>query len=217
MFSHNYKAKRNQKWGRKMNERKDFSYRSHSNQNASQNQNLSPISPLNIKVLVEIANSIIELNLSKKIKMSSQVIDIQDITWAASPVDYQINLLADKLWISGKLTAELTYTKRENPNVLQQYITIPWKKTCSLEYLYPPIPPIHDEKKHFTFNTLSGMVTDHYEQILHHNEPPILEIVLTKIITSKNCIKENNHSYLMLDINCEFYYRLYQNQVVKKK
>ncbi|MDP4085582.1 MAG: hypothetical protein Q8934_13340 [Bacillota bacterium] len=215
-----------------MNERRDFPNHSDIHQplnfsevgksgvNKEQTKQTSfSFAPENIKVLVEIANSSFDISLNKKIKMSANIVDILDITWTTSPVNYQVNIHANTLWISGKLTAGLMYTKTNNPKIHLQHITIPWKKNCSLEFTYPPIPPLGDEKKHFEFTnqTSNQHSTEHYEQIIYHNEHPILEVVSTRVITSKDITEENTHFYLNLHINSEIFYRLFQYQVLRKK
>ncbi|WML45236.1 hypothetical protein [Neobacillus sp. PS3-40] len=175
-------------------------------------------SPQSIKVLVEIANSMFEFDISKKIKMNPRINEVQDINWSTSPVDYQININAKKLWLSSNLIAEIIYTKITDPRVYSQTITIPWKKTCNLEYNYPPIVPLSNKKKHYEFTQQHPDDTsnEHYEQIIYNNDKPVLEIVSTKIVTSKDIIT-NKFSYLFLNINCEVFFRLFQNQVLHIK
>jgi hypothetical protein len=198
----------------------DFPNRS---QNFNQERNLNDIPvtipPQNIKILVEIANSTFDFCINKKIKMNSNVQKIQDITWRTSPISHQIHLGANKLWVSSELIAQITYTKGNHSKVYNQTLSFPWKKTCNLQYLYPPMIPLSNEKKHYEFTEQqhSSHLIEHYEQIIYNNENPILDIISTKIISSTEIVTINNINYLLLNINCEISYRLFQYQVVKNK
>jgi hypothetical protein len=172
-----------------------------------------PIPPINMKVLVEIANSTFDFSMSKQIQMSTSTINIMDITWSTSPVYYQINLLANLLWISGELIAQITYTKGNQSKVYQQTLNFHWKKACPLQYCYPPIIPLSNEKRNYGMTDSS---TEHYEQIIYHNENLVLDIITTKINTSKDILTKNKLPFLLLNINCEIFYRLFQYQVITK-
>lgn len=183
-------------------------------QDATDNHQLSRT----IKVLVEIVNSTFDFSISKNIKISDKINEILDINWSLSPVDYQINLLANMLWISGKLNAEITYTKTNNSKIHLQNLFIPWKNTFKLEYIYPPILPLSNEKTHYDFwpSNDEPFGSTHYEQVIHQNDKAILEITSSKIITTKHTKTIKNSSYLILDIHCEMFYRIWQNQLQKQ-
>jgi hypothetical protein len=192
-----------------MREWNDFFNQSH-HQNIQNNS--SP--PQAVKVLVEIANSMFDFNLSKKIKMNSSIQEIQDISWSTTSIHYQINLNANLLWVSGELVAQITYTKGVHSKIYIQTLHFPWKKTCHLQYTYPPIPPLCNEKKHFQVAKESSI--EHYEQTIYDNEYPLFEITSTEIVTSKEILHKNSLFYLQLDINCQIHFRIFQFQVIRK-
>jgi hypothetical protein len=198
----------------------EFSNSSH-NFNEERKQNDIPVSlpPQNIKILVEIANSTFDFSINKKIKMNPNVQKIHDITWRTSPISYQIHLSANKLWVSSELIAQIIYTKGNHSKVYNQTLSFPWKKTCNLQYLYPPLIPLSNEKKHYEFTEQqhSSQLIEHYEQVIYNNENPILDIISTKIISSTEIITITNFNHLLLNVNCEISYRLFQYQVVKNK
>ncbi|MDP4087567.1 MAG: hypothetical protein Q8934_23675 [Bacillota bacterium] len=198
--------------------RNDFSNSSHSfNQERHPYDTPFSFPPQNIKVLVEIANSTFDFNLNKKIKMSSNVQKIQDIAWRTSPIYYQINVNANKLWVSSELVAQITYTKGKYSKVYIQTIQFPWKKTCNIQFIYPPMLPLSNEKKHYEFaqQHSNDESIEHYEQVIYNNENPILDIISTKVVTSKEIKTINHFPFLFLNINCEIFYRLFQYQVLK--
>lgn len=188
------------------------------NQEQIQNDANLSLPPQHIKVLVEIANSAFDFGMNKKIKMSPHIQKIQDITWRTHSIYYQINLNANKLWVSGELVAQITYTKGNPSKVYIQTIHFPWRKTCTIEYIYPPMIPLGNEKKQYEFAQQhpNDEPIEHYEQIIYNNENPILDIVSTKVITSKEMKKVNGFPYLLLHINCTVFYRLFQYQVLNK-
>lgn len=174
--------------------------------------------PRYTKVPVEIVHSKFDFTINKTIKISDRTNRILDIHWTTYPPDYQINLVANRLWISGKLNAEITYTKQNNPNIHLENLLIPWKKTCQLEYTYPPMIPLSNEKNQYEFINQDHptSTSTHYEQTLYQNEAPFLEIIRTNIITTKNIEDRETSSYLLLDIYVEKQYRIWQYQIIKQ-
>lgn len=180
---------------------------------------LNQIQPLpgRYKILTEIAHSKLDFHLSKKIKISKRVNKILDINWAPQPVDYHISLSSNRLWMSGKLSAEITYTKRNDGQVHLQTIFFPWKTATSIGYLSSPILPRSNEKKQYEFNDpyKDEETTAHYEQMIYHNEMPLLEIISTKVVTSQSIRKTEEAPNLILEVNCEMEFRILQYQLIQ--
>lgn len=172
----------------------------------------------NIRVPVEIVHSKLDFTINKNIKINEKSNKILDINWTIHMVDYQINLAANKLRISGKLQAEITYTKLNDSRIHLQNLFIPWKRTYNLEYLYPPLLPLSNEKTQYDFidHNNTTVTSTHFEQTIYPNENPCLEIIYTKITTSRNTERREGISYLILDIHCEMDYRIWQNQIIKQ-
>lgn len=191
-----------------MNENNHHAYEQLSNSNSV---------PRYIRVPVEIVHSEFDFTINKTIKISERTNKILDINWTTTQPEYQINLVANRLWISGKLHAEITYTKLNNSNIHMENLLIPWKKTCQLDYTYPPMIPLSNEKTQYDFINQDQKTepSTHFEQTIYQNEPPIFEIISTKIITTKNIKEEGTNSILLLDIYCEKQFRIWQNQIIK--
>jgi hypothetical protein len=191
-----------------MNENNHHPYEQLSNSNSA---------PRYIRVPVEIVHSEFDFTINKTIKISERTNKILDINWTTTHPEYQINLVANRLWISGKLHAEITYTKINNSNIHMENLLIPWKKTCQLDYTYPPMIPLSNEKTQYDFinQDQKTETSTHFEQTIYQNEPPIFEIISTKIITTKNIKEEGTNSILILDIYCEKQFRIWQNQIIK--
>lgn len=192
-----------------MNENNHHAYEQLSNSNS--------VVPRYIKAPVEIVHSKFDFTINKTIKISERTSKILDINWTTLHPEYQINLVANRLWISGKLHAEITYTKLNNSNIHMENLLIPWKKTCQLEYTYPPMIPLSNEKTQYDFINQDQQTepSTHFEQSIYQNEAPILEIISTKIITTKNIKEEDTNSILFLDLYCEKQFRIWQNQIIK--
>ncbi len=192
-----------------MNENNHHAYEQHSNSN--------PVVPRYIRVPVEIVHSRFDFTINKNIKISERTNKILDINWTTTHPEYQINLVANRLWISGKLHAEITYTKLNNTNIHMENLLIPWKKTCQLDYTYPPIIPLSNEKTQYDFINENQQTesSSHFEQTIYQNEAPILEIISTKMITTKDINEEGSNSILLLDVYCEKQFRIWQNQIIK--
>jgi hypothetical protein len=183
---------------------------------SSQNTDLNKGSEQNsssrrIKASIEIAHSQLEFQISKKIKMSSKVNEISNLTWKTGPSKYQINILASRLWIAGTFTGQITYTKTSDSLVHQQSISLPWKKTFGITFLYPPVIPLNDEIVHYNLPQDNQV---HYEQTIYHHDSPELTIETTKLLTSQQTAIIQNSAYLILDINCEMEYSIFQKQIV---
>lgn len=191
-----------------MNENNHHPYEQLSNSNSA---------PRYIRVPVEIVHSEFDFTINKTIKISERTNKILDINWTTTHPEYQINLVANRLWISGKLHAEITYTKINNSNIHMENLLIPWKKTCQLDYTYPPMIPLSNEKTQYDFinQDQKTETSTHFEQTIYQNEPPIFEIISTKIITTKNIKEEGTNSILLLDIYFEKQFRIWQNQIIK--
>lgn len=189
--------------------------------NENNHQTYEPLSnskpvPRYIRVPVEIVHSTFDFTINKTIQISERTNKILDINWTTHHPEYQINLIANRLWISGKLQAEITYTKKNHSNIHMENLLIPWKKTCHLDYTYPPMIPLSNEKSQYDFiNHDQQTSTTHFEQTIYQNEAPIFEIISTKIITTKNIKEEDTNSILLLDLYCENQFRIWQNQMIK--
>jgi hypothetical protein len=192
-------------------------------QTRNNNHSHEPLSPNSNSVPrytrgpVEIVHSKFDFTINKTIKISERTNKILDINWTTNPPEYQINLVANRLWISGKLYAEITYTKLNNSNIHLENLMIPWKTTCTLQYTYPPMVPLSNEKTQYDFvnQDHQGTPSTHFEQTIYQNEAPLLEIVSTNIITTKNVKDEETNTVLLLDIYCEKQFRIWQNQIIK--
>lgn len=178
--------------------------------------NSNSVAPRYIRVPVGIVHSRFDFTINKTIKISERTNKILDINWTTTHPEYQINLVANRLWITGNLHAEITYTKLNNPTIHMENLHIPWKKTCQLEYTYPPMIPLSNEKTQYDFNNEEQTEsTTHFEQTVYQNESPTLEIISTKMITTKNIKEEGSNSILLLDLYCEKQFRIWQNQIIK--
>jgi len=178
---------------------------------------LEQLRPLQTKYKIhkEIAHSKLDFKLTKKIKTNGSVKKILDINWSMQPVDYQINLSANRLWLTSKLIGEITYTKGKDTHIHLQNITLPWKATSKIEFLSPPFYTQSNQKRQYEFvEQDKNQKTIHYEQIIFNNEKPLFEIISTKVITSQSLNKKEKYTYLLLNINCEIEYRILQYQII---
>ncbi|NHM32180.1 hypothetical protein [Neobacillus terrae] len=184
----------------------------YSSQSTESNEESGQISTARrIKANIEIAHSKLEFQISKKIKMSSKVNEISNLKWKTGLSNYNINLLASRLWITGTFTGQITYTKTGDSLVHQQSISLPWKKTFGITFLSPPVMPINDETVYYNLPQDNQV---HFEQTIYHHHSPELIIETTKLLTSQETAIIQKAAYLILDINCEMEYSIFQNQMV---
>lgn len=188
-------------------------------QNVEDLNGLNQIQPFqrSFKNLAEIAHSKVDFQLSQKIKMNNKVNRICDLNWDLKPVQFQINLPVKRLWISSYLTGEITYTKGSDTQLHIQSFQLPCKATHTFDYIAQPIPPRSDEKKEYDFVNYPGDTEycTHYEQIIFNNEAPLLDIIATKVVTAQTIKKGQRYSSLILELDCEIEYRIFQYQVIK--
>jgi hypothetical protein len=169
-----------------------------------------------VKIPAEIVHSKLDFNLSKKIKMSDRVNKIFGINWSMQPVDYQISLTANRLWLSSKIRGEITYTKGVDTQVRVQTFYLPWKSSTDFQYIFPPVLPRSDQKKQYEFfDDQNTVETTNYEQMIHNNESPMLDIISTRVITSQSISKNSKCIHLLLDLECEIEYRILQSQLIQ--
>lgn len=123
-----------------------------------------------VPVLVEKLN--IELDIFDAFPIHLPIKDITKLEWSIQTLETNVILPSSVIFLKGTLIADLEYVDNALGGSLHTMkIPVKWDKTADADWLYPPVMPIANFQKEYTFKADDGHgITSHHEAAQYFSE-----------------------------------------------